>query len=161
MRVQFLGQKDPLEKGIATHSSILPGKFHGQRSLLGYSSGVTKSQTPLSNSHTPINYEMTMISILATSHRLPSRKTYISSRLLSQPLSFQKGCSRKLQTGIQPAEMQRDSVQWARLYQRCSSVQFSRSVMSDSLQHHELQHARPPCPSPTPGVHSDSRPSSQ
>ena len=42
-----------------------------------------------------------------------------------------------------------------------SSVQFSRSVLSDSLRSHELQHARPPCPSPTPGVHSDSRPSSQ
>ena len=41
-----------------------------------------------------------------------------------------------------------------------SSVQFSRSVVSDSLRPHELQHARPPCPSPTPGVHSDSRPSS-
>ena len=36
------------------------------------------------------------------------------------------------------------------------SVQFSRSVMSDSLQPHESQHARPPCPSPTPRVHSDS-----
>ena len=35
-----------------------------------------------------------------------------------------------------------------------SSVQFSRSVMSDSLRPHELQHARPPCPSPTPRVHS-------
>ena len=33
------------------------------------------------------------------------------------------------------------------------SVQFSRSVVSDSLQPHELQHARLPCPSPTPGVH--------
>ena len=42
-----------------------------------------------------------------------------------------------------------------------SSVQFSRSVVSDSLRPHELQHARPPCPSPTLGVHSDSRPSSQ
>ena len=41
------------------------------------------------------------------------------------------------------------------------SVQFSRSVVSDSLWPHESQHARPPCPSPTPGVHSDSRPSSQ
>ena len=41
------------------------------------------------------------------------------------------------------------------------SVQFSHSVMSDSLRPHESQHARPPCPSPTPGVHSDSRPSSQ
>ena len=42
-----------------------------------------------------------------------------------------------------------------------SSVQFSRSVVSDSLQPHELQHARPFCPSPTPGVHSNSRPSSR
>ena len=36
------------------------------------------------------------------------------------------------------------------------SVQFSHSVMSDSLQPHELQHARPTCPSPTPGVHPNS-----
>ena len=42
-----------------------------------------------------------------------------------------------------------------------SKVQFSRSVMSDSLWPCELQHARPPCPSLTPRVHSDSRPSSQ
>ena len=42
-----------------------------------------------------------------------------------------------------------------------SSVQFSRSVVSDSLRPHESQHARPPCPSPAPRVHSDSRPSSQ
>ena len=39
-----------------------------------------------------------------------------------------------------------------------SSVQFSLSLMSDSLGPHESQHAWPPCPSPTPGVHSDSRP---
>ena len=37
-----------------------------------------------------------------------------------------------------------------------SSVQFSRSVVSDSLRPHELQHSRPPCPSPTPGVHPNS-----
>ena len=42
-----------------------------------------------------------------------------------------------------------------------SSVQFSRSVVSDSLWCHESQHARPPCPSPTPGLHSNSRPSSR
>ena len=41
------------------------------------------------------------------------------------------------------------------------SVQFSRSVVSDSLQPHESQHARPPCPSPTPGVHADSCASSR
>ena len=45
--------------------------------------------------------------------------------------------------------------------QLLSSVQFSHSVVSDSLRPHESQHARPPCPSPTPGVHSDSRPSSR
>ena len=42
-----------------------------------------------------------------------------------------------------------------------SSVQFSRSVVSESLRPHESQHAWPPCPSPTPGVYSDSRPSSR
>ena len=41
-----------------------------------------------------------------------------------------------------------------------SSVQFSRSVMSDSLRPHEPQHARPPCPSPTPGVYPNPCPSS-
>ena len=43
-------------------------------------------------------------------------------------------------------------VEWYRL----NSVQFSCSVMSNSLRPHELQHARPPCPSPTPGVYSNS-----
>ena len=42
-----------------------------------------------------------------------------------------------------------------------SSVQFSHSVVSDSLQPHESQHARPPCPSPTPKVYSKSCPSSR
>ena len=41
---------------------------------------------------------------------------------------------------------------------RFSSVQFSHSVLSDSLWPHELQHARPPCPSPTPRVHPNSHP---
>ena len=41
------------------------------------------------------------------------------------------------------------------------SVQFSRSVVSHSLRPHESQHARPPCPSPTPRVHSNSCPSSR
>ena len=40
-------------------------------------------------------------------------------------------------------------------------VQFSRSVMSDSLQPYESQHSRPPCPSPTPRVYPNSRPSSR
>ena len=50
---------------------------------------------------------------------------------------------------------------WWHLNHQFSSVQFSHSAVSDSLRPHESQHARPPCPSPTPRVHSDSRPSSQ
>ena len=42
-----------------------------------------------------------------------------------------------------------------------SSIQFSRSVMSDSLWPHGLQHARPPCPSPIPGVYPNSCPLSR
>ena len=47
------------------------------------------------------------------------------------------------------------------LVEKRASVQFTRSVVSDSLRPHELQHARPHCPSPTPGVHSNSCPSSR
>ena len=46
-------------------------------------------------------------------------------------------------------------------FQCFSSVQFSHSVVSDSLRSHESQHARPPCPSPTPGVYSNSCPLSR
>ena len=49
---------------------------------------------------------------------------------------------------------------WSCTYPQFSSVHFSSSVVSNSLQPHELQHARPPCPSPTPGVCSNSCPSS-
>ena len=49
---------------------------------------------------------------------------------------------------------------WEMIITVFSSVQFSCSVVSNSLRPHESQHARPPCPSPTPGAHSDSRPSS-
>ena len=47
------------------------------------------------------------------------------------------------------------------MYNVCTYIyyQFSRSVVSDSLRPHESQHARPPCPSPTPRVHSNSCPS--
>ena len=47
---------------------------------------------------------------------------------------------------------------WVGVYKKRLVHQFSRSVMSDPLWPHELQHARPPCPSPTPRVHSNSRP---
>ena len=50
---------------------------------------------------------------------------------------------------------------WYTSFRIFSSVQFSRSVVSDSLQPHELQHTRPPCLSPTPGVYPNSCPLSQ
>ena len=50
---------------------------------------------------------------------------------------------------------------YTRIFLKVELVQFSCSVMSDSLWPHELQHARPPCPSPTPGVHPNSCPLSQ
>ena len=56
---------------------------------------------------------------------------------------------------------ERSKVQCCKEQYCTSSVQVSHSVVSDSLRPHESQHTRPPCPSPTPGVHSGSRPSSQ
>ena len=50
---------------------------------------------------------------------------------------------------------------WGIHYIWASSVQFSRSVVSNSLRPHGLQHTRLPCPSPTPGACSNSCPSSQ
>ena len=47
------------------------------------------------------------------------------------------------------------------LFLKIRSDQISHSVVPDSFRPHELQHTRLPCPSPTPGVHSDSSPSSQ
>ena len=54
-----------------------------------------------------------------------------------------------------------DKSQISNLPSYLSSVQFSHSVVSNSLRPHESQHARPPCPSSTPGVHLDSRPLSR
>ena len=48
-RVQSLGGEDPLERGMATHSRLLPGEFHGQSSLAGYSPWDSKSWTRLSD----------------------------------------------------------------------------------------------------------------
>ena len=55
----------------------------------------------------------------------------------------------------------RQEQRWSLASLSFSSVQFSRSVVSDSLQLHEAQHATPPCPSATPGVYPNSCPLSQ
>ena len=73
------------------------------------------------------------------------------SEMASLKLNIQKWRSWHLVASLHSKEM---GVKW-------KSVQFSRSVMSGSLQPHGLQYARPPCPSPTPGVYSNSCPLSQ
>ena len=63
--------------------------------------------------------------------------------------------------GLQSTGLQNQTLlKWLSMHAQFSSVQFSRSVVSDSLRPHKSQHARPSCPSPSPRVHSDSRPSS-
>ena len=57
-------------------------------------------------------------------------------------------------------ELKKKWWQWQKISIQ-KSLQFSRSVVSNSLRPHESQHTRPPCSSPTPGVYSNSRPSSQ
>ena len=57
--------------------------------------------------------------------------------------------------------MKWQKTQWNERTWRIIIDQFTRSVVSNSLRPHELQHARPPCPPPTPGVHLNSHPSSQ
>ena len=62
---------------------------------------------------------------------------------------------------IRVQSRQSTSAQIKQKKRQFSSVLLSRSVVSDSLQSHESQHTRPPCPSPTPGVHPNSCPSSR
>ena len=52
-QTQPLGWEEPLEKKMATHSSILPGKSHGQRSLVGYSPWDDKDLDTTEHAHTP------------------------------------------------------------------------------------------------------------
>ena len=80
---------------------------------------------------------------------------WIDSKSAENPQNFPKS----VLVGL-PLKLQ-SKINMAVLLKEFSSVQFSRSVMSDSLRPHETQHARPSCPSPTPGVHSNSCPSSR
>ena len=92
-----------------------------------------------------------------------------SRKLETARKHFMKGWAIKDRNGKDLTEAEEFKKRWqeyTELYQKnytndLSSVQFSRSVVSDSLQPHKSQHARPPCPSPTPGVQSNSCPSSQ
>ena len=77
--------------------------------------------------------------------------------------SFYPGYTKDSQDSLRKQTIQLKNGQkiWIAPSPKQRSVQFSRSVLSDSLWPHGLQHARPPCPSPTPGACSNSCPSSQ
>ena len=74
-------------------------------------------------------------------------------QLLCNPLSYHRTSVFTI------VKKQSNRSQKLTMFSQFSSVQSSHSVMSDCLRPYESQHARPPCPSPTPGVHSDSHPS--
>ena len=61
---------------------------------------------------------------------------------------------------VKNASLESKTIKHAKFCSNQNSVQFSGSVVPNSLQPHELQHARPACPSPTPGVHPNPHPSS-
>ena len=89
----------------------------------------------------------TDIKSITTLHMLWKSKEFIRQLLMTSDLNF------IWKTFLDCDWAQKFKTVWVRE----GSVQFSRSVMSDSLQPHGLQHTRPPCPSPTPGVHPNSR----
>ena len=75
---------------------------------------------------------------------------YVNSKISDVQAGYRKGRGTRDQIA---------NIHW--IIEKASSVQFSRSVVSDSLWLHEPQHARPLCPSPTPGVHPNPCPSSR
>ena len=121
---------------MATHSSILAWEIPGTEEPGGLQSmGSKKSQT-----------------------RLRSKKQQQGGKLVSCGAAISCTSARRNSFALLWVK-----IIWIIIIslQLISSVQFSRSVVSDSLQPHESKHARPPCPSPTTGVHPISRPSSQ
>ena len=153
-----------LEKEMATHSSVLAWRIPGTGSLVGCRLwGRTESDTTAATQQQQ-----------QQAPHLPHPHPGPQSRMGFRGHMMQKGSHhclfRRLKSTLQSQGLCTCDV----FYLQCSlprithgshfafsSVQFSRSVTSNSLRPHESQHARPPCPSPTPGVHSDSRPSSQ
>ena len=159
--VRSLGQEDPLEEDVAIYSSILAWKNCMDRGA-GRATvrGVTKTQTQLST-HDML-FKLAMRQPGLWNFFIHSFNKYFLS-----PHSMPGTARDLIQNGKQ------DKVPTLKVFtvgggvdnkqkiKGFRSVQLSRSVVSDSLWPHELQHARPPCPSPIPRVYSNSCPSSR
>ena len=130
---------------MAPYSSTLAGKSHGWRSLVGCSPwGCEESDTT-----EWLHFHFSR-SCIGEGHGNP----------------LQCSCLENTRDGgawwaaVYGVTQSRTRLKWlSSMQHQFSSVQFSCSVLSDSLRPHELQHARPPCPSPSPWVHSNSHPS--
>ena len=136
-------QREPARAGTEAH-----GSNYGPRFFPSFHSDASPSQHSALVSLEPQGHSMTVTaSGIMTKFKLQVQN---GGRLCQGDFSW---CISHLPP-VKKIFLERPSVSF-------SSVQFSHSVVSDSLRPHESQHARPPCPSPTPGVHSDSRPSSR
>ena len=112
---------------------FLPGKLHEQRSLMGYGSWRCKESNMTEHTH------------IIISQNSPGYEAFYKLIIYMQNWCFKVSKSN--------SDFQANSLCY--LYIAISSVQFSHSVVSDSLRPHESQHARPPCPSPTPRVYTN------
>ena len=135
---------------------FLPGESHGQRSLVGCNPwGCKKLDTTEWLTLLPLPYDPAF----------PLLGIHPEKNLVQKDICtpvFSEGLFTIAKTRKQhkcPLAEEWIKKMWY-IYTMEYSVQFSHSVVSDSLRPHESQHTRPTCPSPTPGVHSNSRPSS-
>ena len=93
MQLQSLGREDPLEKVMATHSSVLGGKFHGQRSLAGYSPWGCKELDTTEHAHTHTHtHTHTERDKLHTLALKPSSSQWKSTFLLGMEISKYRQC---------------------------------------------------------------------
>ena len=120
---------------------FLPGKFHGQRSLVGYSPWGRKECDMTEWLH--FHFSLSCIG--------EGNGNLLQYSCLEDPRD--RGAWWAAVYGVAQSR--------ARLKQLSFGLSLSSSVVSDSLRPHESQPARPPCPSLTPGVHPNSCPSSQ
>ena len=123
-------ERSPGEESGNTLQYMCLGNSHGQRTLVAIILGVARVRHNLATKLLPIKGKVGRGRRPSFSFLNRCQISIISSSFMSSRGVF-------LSLMVKPG---------------LSSVQFSHSVVPDSLQHHESPHARPPCPSPTPGL---------
>ena len=131
--------------------------------IMSSRSSVQFSRSVMSNSLQPHEPHACLASLPITNCQSPCKRVSIESvmpsnhLILCRPLLILPSIFPSIRVFSNESAL---PIRWPKYCIR-SSVQFSHSVVSDSLRPHESQHARPPCPSQTPGIYANSRPSSQ